>query len=135
MKTAASFASALNEAAPYSATERERAIERLRVLADLLDTAILVPGTRFRFGLDGVLGLVPVVGDIVTSALALYIVYEARRLGVPRFKIARMLGNVALDGCLGAVPVAGDLFDFAFKANRRNMRILQAHLDGEKRRY
>lgn len=111
-----------------SATRAER-IARIEWLATLLDTRFVIPFTRFRFGADSLIGLAPGVGDAVTTALALYIVYEAHKLGVPKRVLARMLGNVALDGAMGAVPVAGDVFDVMFRANRRNVRILREHLD------
>lgn len=111
-----------------SATRAER-IARIDRLATLLDTRFGIPFTKFRFGVDSLIGLAPGVGDVVTTALALYIVYEAHRLGVPKTVLARMLGNVAVDGLIGAVPVAGDLFDVMFRANRRNVRILREHLE------
>jgi uncharacterized protein DUF4112 len=84
------------------------------------------PGTNVRFGLD--VGLVPGIGDIITTAMSLYIVHEARELGAPGHLIARMLANVALDGIIGAVPLIGDVFDVLWRANRRNMRLLQGWL-------
>ena len=111
---------------PASRAER---IARLDALASLLDTAILIPGTNVRFGLDAVIGLVPGIGDAITTMLSLYIVKEARALGAPRHLILRMLGNVALDGVVGAVPLAGDLFDVMWRANRRNMKLLRDWLD------
>ena len=111
----------LNFTRPRSRAER---IARMDALARLLDTAFVVPGTRIRFGMDGLIGLVPGIGDAVTTALSLFIVYEAHQLGAPRHMLVRMLGNVALDGVLGSVPVAGDVFDVMWKANRRNMRLL-----------
>jgi hypothetical protein len=107
--------------------QRYARIERLRRLARFLDTAVGIPGTRIRFGADSVIGLAPGVGDALTGALALYIVYEARRLGLPRRKITRMLWNVGIDTAVGAIPVLGDLFDVAFKANRRNVDIIDRH--------
>jgi hypothetical protein len=116
---------------PQSRAER---IARIEWLSTLLDTAIVVPGTNIRFGLDALIGLVPGIGDIVSTALSLYIVREARALGAPRLLVARMLANVALDGVVGAVPVAGDLFDVAFRANRRNVGLLLTHLDRQERK-
>lgn len=110
----------------HTQSRRER-IERLDRLATLLDTAFVLPGTNIRFGADALIGLVPGIGDGVTTALAAFIVYEAHRLGVPRRVLIRMIGNVAIDGVVGAVPVFGDLFDVAFRANRRNVRILREH--------
>jgi len=112
---------------PRAGGERE-ALERLERLARLLDTAVAVPGTSIRFGADAVLGLVPGIGDLITTLLSSYIVYEAHRLGAPKRLIARMIGNVVLDSTLGAVPLAGDAFDVLWRANRRNVRLLREHL-------
>jgi len=104
-------------------------LARIDALATLLDTAFVIPGTQVRFGLDALIGLVPGIGDLVTTALSLFIVSEARALGAPPLLIARMVANVALDGMVGAVPLVGDAFDVAFRANRRNMALLREHLD------
>jgi len=106
---------------------RRETIERLDRLSQIMDTAIAVPGTNIRFGADAIIGLVPGIGDGVSTAIAAWIVYEAHRLGVPRRVLLRMIGNVAIDGLAGSVPVLGDLFDVAFRANRRNVRILREH--------
>jgi hypothetical protein len=106
-------------------------IARIDALATLLDSALIIPGTGVRFGLDALIGLVPAVGDIVTAALSLFIVHEAYQLGVPGHVLLRMLGNVAIDGALGAVPVVGDAFDVLWRANRRNMRLLREWLQRE----
>src|SRR5829696_4517928 len=87
---------------------RAERIARLDRLATLLDTAFFIPGTNIRFGIDAMIGLVPGIGDVITTAMSLYIVHEARQLGAPRHLIARMLANVALDGVVGAVPLLGD---------------------------
>jgi len=108
---------------------REQRIARIDALATLMDTALVIPGTQVRFGLDAVIGLVPGIGDVITTLISLFIVSEARALGAPPLVIARMIGNVALDGLVGAVPLAGDAFDVAFRANRRNMALLRAYLD------
>jgi hypothetical protein len=104
-------------------------LHRLKSLAHLLDTRFHVPGTNWRFGLDGLVGLIPGVGDAAGALVSLYIVAEAWRLGVRKRTIVRMLGNVALDSLFGAVPVAGDLFDFIWKANARNLRLAQRDLE------
>ena len=93
-----------------------------------------MPGTNIRFGIDALIGLVPGLGDAITTLMSLYIVQEARALGAPRHLIARMLVNVALDGVVGVVPLLGDAFDVMWRANRRNMALLQKHLAGEARR-
>ena len=104
-------------------------------LATLLDTAVVLPGTNIRFGLDALIGLFPAVGDIITTALSLFIVHEAYQLGAPSHVIVRMLGNVALDGVFGAVPLVGDAFDVLWRANRRNMRLLHEWLERDKERF
>jgi hypothetical protein len=102
-------------------------IERLRRLAWLIDAIGRVPGTRFRFGINSVIGLAPGVGDVVLALISLYFVYEGARLGLPRLKLARMLWNVAVEAVLGAVPVLGDVFDVVWKANLRNVDIIDRH--------
>jgi hypothetical protein len=104
--------------------EHQRRVQRIRTLAMLLDASIRVPGTGMKIGLDPIVGLVPVVGDTLTTLAALYIVYEGRRLGADGPTTAKMLANVAIDAVGGAIPVVGDLFDFAFKANTRNLKLL-----------
>lgn len=105
----------------------ETRIARLRQLAWLIDGVFKLPGSRFRFGLNSVIGLTPAAGDALLAAISLYIVYEARQLGVPKRKLARMLKNVAVEAAGGAIPVLGNLFDVAFKANLRNLAILEEH--------
>ncbi len=102
-------------------------LQRLR-LAWLIDGAFGLPGTRFRFGLNSVIGLLPVGGDAVLGALSLYIVYEAAQLGVPKPQLTRMIANVALEVVGGSVPLLGDLFDVALKANLQNLVIIEQHL-------
>jgi hypothetical protein len=108
---------------------RRATLERLERLAQLLDTALVIPGTNFRFGADAIIGLVPGIGDAITTAISAYIVYEARRLGVPRHVLVRMIVNVALDGLVGAVPLVGDVFDTMWRANIRNVRLLRKYLE------
>ena len=103
-------------------------LKRLRRLAWLIDGVFRLPGTRFRFGLNSVVGLVPVGGDAVLGALSLYIIYEAAQLGVPGPQLARMFANVALEVVGGSVPVLGDVFDMALKANLRNLAIVEQHV-------
>jgi Domain of unknown function (DUF4112) len=121
----APFFEALKAAGP----SRADSVARLEALSRLLDTAFLIPGTNQRIGIDALLGLIPGVGDLVSTALSSYIIWEARQLGLPRWKIARMVANVAADTALGAIPFAGDVFDVFFRANRRNMRIVRDHLE------
>lgn len=102
-------------------------VARLKRLEHLLDRQFSIFG--FRFGIDGLAGLVPVAGDLVTGAMGLYLILEARRLGARRWTIAKMLGNWAVDVTIGAVPVAGDVFDMLFKSNTKNLRLLIADLE------
>ena len=114
---------------PAERGSRAERIARLDALARLFDTALVVPGTNFRFGLDAIVGLIPGIGDALTTAASLYIVHEAYQLGAPKHLIFRMLGNVALDGVVGAVPFVGDVFDALWRSNRRNMALLRKHLE------
>ena len=107
-----------------------RRLKRLRRLAWMMDGAFRIPGSKFRFGLNSLLGMPPVAGDVMLGAISLYIVYEGYRLGLPRTSLARMLGNVAVETAVGTVPIAGDLFDVAFKANLRNLAIIDSHIGG-----
>lgn len=103
-------------------------IQRLRQLSRLLDSAIAIPGTRFRIGLDPIIGLIPGAGDFVGTALSAYIVIEAARLGLPKSAVGQMVFNILLESVVGAVPVVGDWFDFAWKANLKNIELLETHL-------
>lgn len=118
---------------PFANLTREQRLARLDALAKLLDVAFILPGTNIRYGIDGLIGLIPVVGDIITTAISLWVVREARALGAPWHLTTRMLGNVALDGVVGLVPLAGDAFDVMFRANVRNVRMLQRWLDKQPR--
>ena len=117
----------------FGALSREQRFARLDALSKLLDVAFVLPGTNIRYGIDGLVGLIPVVGDLLTSAISLWIVREARALGAPKHVVARMLGNVALDGVVGLVPFVGDAFDVMFRANIRNMRLLKKWMDRQPR--
>jgi hypothetical protein len=111
-------------------------LTRIRWLSYLLDEQFGIPGTRYRFGLDGLLGLLPGVGDIIGTLLSVYVLFEARQIGVPRTTMLRMVANIALDTVVGAIPVLGDVFDVAWKANKKNAALLSAYLTsqaGEKR--
>jgi hypothetical protein len=114
-----------------SDTSRRAALERIDMLARLFDTAFMVPGTNIRFGVEAVMRLVPGIGDAAASALSCYLLYEAHNLGVPKPLFARLVANVAIEGLVGAVPVLGDLFDVGFRANRRNVKILQDYFARE----
>ncbi|MEA2987095.1 MAG: hypothetical protein QOD94_3349 [Alphaproteobacteria bacterium] len=110
---------------------REERIARIESLASLLDTAFIIPGTNLRFGFDALVGLVPGIGDALTTALSLWLVKEAHALGAPAHLIARMLGNIAIDGVVGAVPLLGDAFDLVWKSNRRNLYLLRRHIEAK----
>ncbi len=102
---------------------------RVETLELLLERSFRVPGINVPIGLDALIGLVPVLGDLVTTALGAYIVWEARNLGMSKWHLMRMGGNVAFDTVLGLVPVVGDAADFVFRSNTRNLRIIKKHLD------
>jgi hypothetical protein len=112
----------------FAASDVATRLTRLRRLAWMIDAVFLLPGTRFRFGLNSVIGLLPVGGDAVLGAISLYIIYEAARLGVPKPKLARMLANVGAEVLGGSVPIIGDMFDMALKANLRNLAIIEDHI-------
>jgi hypothetical protein len=101
----------------------------VEALAWLLDNSIPVPGTGRRFGVDALIGFVPVVGDLVSGGIGLFVVWRASRLGLPRVVVARMLANSVIDIAIGAIPVIGDAFDLWFKANTRNLGIIRRHLE------
>lgn len=103
--------------------------QRVEALEMLLERSFRLPGVNYPVGLDAIVGLVPVLGDIVTTAMGAYLVWEARNLGMPKWKLWRMAGNVAFDTAIGAVPVVGDAADFLFRSNTRNLRIIKKHLD------
>ena len=118
---------------PFGNLTREQRLARLDALAKLLDVAFILPGTNIRYGIDGLIGLIPVVGDIITTAISLWLVREARALGAPWHVTSRMLANVALDGAIGIVPLAGDAFDVMFRANMRNVRMLKRWMEKQPR--
>lgn len=107
-------------------------IADVEAVARWLDYAFVLPG-GFRFGVAGIIGLLPGIGDAFDALVSLYILMRAIQLGVPRVAVARMLVNVGIEGVAGSVPFLGDLFDVVFKANRRNYRLLQAHLSHKPR--
>lgn len=108
---------------PHSVRKRIEAMEML------LERSFRIPGINYPVGLDSLVGLVPVLGDIVTTAMGAYIVWEARNLDMPKWKLWRMAGNVGFDALLGLVPLVGDAADFLFRSNSRNLKIVKRHLD------
>ena len=113
---------------PILGTHQPAQVEHLRALSRLLDSAFVIPGTRYRVGLDAIVGLVPGIGDAISALFSFYIIFQAGRLGVPKSTLARMIGNVGLDTLIGEIPLLGDLFDFGFKSNTRNLVLLEHHL-------
>jgi hypothetical protein len=127
------FDFAHSSANPFANLTREQRLARLDAVATLLDVAFILPGTRIRYGVDGIIRLIPIVGDLFATAFSLWLVREARALGAPWHVTTRMLGNVALDGVVGLVPLAGDAFDVLFRANMRNVRLLRRWMDKQPR--
>lgn len=103
--------------------------QRIEALEVLLERSFRIPGINYPVGLDAIIGLIPVLGDIVTTAMGAYLVWEARNLGLPKWKLWRMGANVAFDAAIGVVPVVGDAADLLFRSNSRNLRIVKKHLD------
>ncbi|WP_132389817.1 DUF4112 domain-containing protein [Novosphingobium sp. PhB165] len=101
---------------------------RVEMMERVLEGAFTLPGIRRKVGLDAVMGLVPVAGDVVSALLGMYIVWEGRNLGMSKWQLARMSANVGIDALLGAIPVAGDLFDFVFRSNSRNLKLIRKHI-------
>lgn len=103
--------------------------KRVEALEHVLERSFTVPGIKRPVGLDAIAGLIPVVGDFVTAAMGMYMVWEARNLGMPKWQLMRMAGHVGVDTALGAVPFVGDAFDFFYRSNTKNLRIIRKHLD------
>ncbi|SNS47279.1 protein of unknown function [Sphingomonas laterariae] len=120
-----------DEFASQVGLERDPASVRRRIEAmeGMLERLLVIPGINRPIGLDSLVGLVPVIGDFVTAAMGAWLVWEARNLGMSKFQLARMATNVGVDTLLGAVPVVGDLFDFVYRSNSRNLKIIKRHLD------
>jgi hypothetical protein len=107
---------------------RGDAVWRMEMMAKLLDNAFVIPGTKQRVGIDAIIGLIPGLGDVATTLLSSYVIWEARNLGVSRLAMGRMLSNLAIHATIGAIPIFGDVFDAFFRVNQRNMRIVHAQL-------
>jgi hypothetical protein len=110
-------------------TTKQRGLKQLNYLAKLMDAQFRVPGTNFRLGLDGIIGLIPGAGDLSTFAVSGYMLWVMANNGASGFVLARMTFNILIDAIVGAVPILGDLFDVAFKANMRNMRLMEQHYE------
>ncbi|MBC7970349.1 MAG: DUF4112 domain-containing protein [Verrucomicrobia bacterium] len=113
---------------PLKNSSKHSTLQRLRTVTHLLDNAIAIPGTRFRVGLDPILGLLPGAGDFLGAALSVYIVIEAARFGLPQKTLTQMVSNLVLDSIGGSLPILGDVFDTTWKANSRNLALLEAHI-------
>lgn len=114
-----------------AAPSREAAVRRMQAVANILDNAFVIPGTKQRVGIDAIIGLVPGVGDVLTTILSSYVIWEARNLGVSRVALFRMLANLGIHATIGSIPFIGDLFDAFFRVNQRNMRIVRTQLSRE----
>jgi Domain of unknown function (DUF4112) len=112
----------------HAVSDYEVRIRRLAMITRLTDTAISVPGTDVKLGLDAIVGAVPVIGDMAMLALSVVMINDAHKLGVPSQSLLRMTRNSVLDATIGSVPFVGDLFDLVFRANERNLRIIEEHL-------
>lgn len=104
-------------------------LDQLDFLATMMDNAFFIPGTNIRFGLDSIIGLVPVLGDTITVAVSAFIISHAKHLDMPKHKIWHMRFNIFMDWLIGCVPLIGDLFDVGWKANRRNVKIMRDHVE------
>lgn len=108
-----------------------KTLAKLQRLSDLMDSTFTVPGTHIRFGFDSIVGLIPVVGDTLTAGVSWYIYSFAKKAGVPGHKRMLMVWNIFIDWLIGLIPLVGDVFDVAFKANRKNVRIIMAHVESQ----
>ncbi len=117
------------KAIPGMGRDPQSVRQRVEALEQLLERSFHIPGTKVPIGLDSIIGLVPVLGDVVTAAMGAYMVWEARNLGMSKFHLMRMAANVGIDTVLGAIPLAGDAFDFLWRSNSKNLRIIKKHLD------
>jgi hypothetical protein len=117
------------DAIKSEAPSQEAALRRMQTVANALDTAFVIPGTKQRVGIDAIVGLIPGLGDILTTILSSYIIWEAKNLGVSKFALSRMLANLGIHAAVGSLPLVGDVFDALFRVNQRNMRIVRAHFE------
>jgi len=111
-----------------AAPSRDASLRRMQTVANILDNAFVIPGTKQRVGIDAILGLMPGIGDVLTTILSSYVIWEARNLSVSRVALAKMLANLGIHAAVGSIPLIGDIFDAFFRVNQRNMRIVRAHL-------
>lgn len=114
---------------PGMATDPASVRQRVEAMEKILERMFVIPGINRPVGLDAIVGLVPVLGDIAATALGAYIVWEAKNLGMSKWQMSRLAGNVGVDWLIGLIPVVGDVTDFFFQSNTRNLRIIKRHLD------
>ena len=112
-----------------SGTDAASVRARVTALEKLLERSFVIPGVNMPVGLDALIGLVPVLGEIVTTAMGAYIIWEARNLGLSKWKLARMGANVLFDTAIGAIPLVGDAVDLVFRSNTKNLKIILKHID------
>ncbi|MFC3150497.1 DUF4112 domain-containing protein [Litoribrevibacter euphylliae] len=109
--------------------EKERCIERLKLFSEVMEGKWRIPFTKIRFGVDFLVGLIPIIGDFLTGALSLWLVKESLKFNLPKSVYFRMLINVVIDMVIGSVPIVGDIFDLYYRANRRNLRLILRYLE------
>tara|TARA_R110000824_G_scaffold1647_2_gene8209 strand:- start:6255 stop:6677 length:423 start_codon:yes stop_codon:yes gene_type:complete len=119
----------LAEQLPDVSRDPQAVRNRVEAMEKVLERAFVIPGINRPIGVDSIVGLIPVVGDIVTAVMGAYIVWEARNLGMSKLQLTRMAANVGIDTALGAIPFAGDVFDFFWRSNSKNLKIIRKHLD------
>ena len=119
----------LAEQLPDVSRDPQAVRNRVEAMEKVLERAFVIPGINRPIGVDSLVGLIPVVGDIVTALMGAYIIWEARNLGMSKLQLTRMATNVGIDTALGAIPFAGDLFDFFWRSNSKNLKIIRKHLD------
>ena len=129
MKPNAAHFDRMADAFPGMGRDPQSIRRRIEAMEHALEGLFILPGTKQRVGLDAILGLVPVIGDLLSATLGAWIVWEARNLGMSKFQLARMAANVGIDTAIGMVPFVGDAFDLVFRSNTRNLRIIRRHLD------
>ena len=119
----------LAEQLPDVSRDPQAVRNRVEAMEKILERAFVIPGINRPIGVDSIVGLIPVVGDVVTALMGAYIVWEARNLGMSKLQLTRMAANVGIDTALGAIPFAGDVFDFFWRSNSKNLKIIRKHLD------
>jgi len=114
---------------PGMGRDPESIRQRVEAMEHLLERSITIPGVNFPIGLDFVIGLVPVIGDVITASMGAYIVWEAKNLGMSRWQLTRMAANVGIDTVVGAVPLVGDAFDLVWRSNTKNLKMIRKHIE------